>query len=113
MLKEGAVIVNLTQNCDFMNYSGSQCPCLLTKSYMWSLRLNRPLLWQEQMTAQGVPQFEPFLEASGVYDCQIRSNLGHTAMTKMAGNGFQIASAGSFVGFVLCMLEKRSHPFEA
>lgn len=106
MLESGDVIVNLTQNCDFMNYSSNFCPCLLTKSMMWSLlKENRPMLWQEQFNAQGVPIFEHTMAAAGVPDSQIQLDLGHSNMVRLAGNGFHIACAGSFVGYVLSILE--------
>lgn len=72
---------------------------------MWSLKENRPMLWQEQFNAQGVPIFEHTMAAAGVPDSQIQLDLGHSNMVRLAGNGFHIACAGSFVGYVLSILE--------
>ena len=102
------VIINLTQNVDFLTYASTNCPCLLTKSYMWSLRKHRPLTWQELMNAQGVPMFEDSLKAAGLPRAPIPSNLSRTTGVKMAGNAFHIACAGTFVGFILAFLKKKS-----
>lgn len=107
MLCEGDVIVNLTQNVDFVNYAGRECPCLLTKSFMWSMKSNRPMLWQELLNAQGIPMFPSELESAGI-PCPVSADCGRVAGTKLAGNGFHISCAGSFIGFVLSLLEKKS-----
>ena len=61
LLEKGDALVNLTQNVDFVNYSSNFCPCLLTKSFVWSLRQGRQLLWQELFnSARSVPnQYRP------------------------------------------------------
>lgn len=108
MLSDGSdVIVNLTQNVDFLTYASTNCPCLLTKSYMWSLRKHRPLTWQELMNAQGIPMFPASIEASGIGACPILSDLGRANGVRLAGNGFHISCAGTFVGYVLAFLKKR------
>lgn len=102
------VIVNLTQNVDYNQYASTNCPCLLTKSFMWSLLKHRPLTWQETMNAQGIPMFPDALRASGLGCPPVPEDLGRTNGLRLAGNGFHIACAGSFVGFVLAFLEKRT-----
>ena len=106
-LQKGDVIINLTQNVDFINVAGNDVPCILTKSFMWSMKANRPMLWQELLHAQGIPMFENELEAAGI-PCPIQLDLGRCAGTKLAGNGFHISCAGSFIGFVLSQLAKKT-----
>jgi len=113
MLATGAnVIINLTQNVDFLRYASHNCPCLLTKSFMWGVRQHRPLTWQELMNAQGIPMFESSVHASGLGFCPIPKDIiCRSSGVKLAGNGFHIACAGTFVGFVLSFLrEKHTAP---
>jgi len=108
MMSDGSdVIINLTQNVDFLSYASTNCPCLLTKSYMWSLRQHRPMTWQELFNAQGIPMFPQSVQVSGIGVPPIPADLGRTAGVRLAGNGFHIACAGTFVGFILsCLKEK-------
>ena len=109
MLSNGNdVIINLTQNVDFLNYASTNCPCLLTKSFMWSIRKHRPLTWQELLNAQGIPMVEDSIASSGIGYCLLPDDLGRVAGVKLAGNGFHIACAGTFVGFVLAFLAKKT-----
>ena len=59
------------------------------------------------MNAQGIPMFPDMLRASGLGCPPIPEDLGRTNGVRLAGNGFHIACAGSFVGFVLAFLEKK------
>lgn len=109
MLSDGSdVIVNLTQNVDFLTYASTNCPCLLTKSFMWSLRQHRPMAWQELFNAQGIPMFQPFLDAAEIGQPPVPTNLSRVSGVKLAGNGFHIACAGSFVGYVLAHLQRKA-----
>lgn len=109
MMSDGSdVIINLTQNVDFLAYASTHCPCLLTKSYMWSLRQHRPLTWQELFNAQGIPMFDESVNAAGIGVSPIPKDLGRIAGVRLAGNGFHIACAGTFVGFVLALLTEKS-----
>ena len=108
LLEKGDALVNLTQNVDFVNYSSNFCPCLLTKSFVWSLRQGRQLLWQELFNAQGVPMLPDSIQAAQLGVCPINADLNVVRGTRLAGNGFHIACAGSCVGFILSQLRPRS-----
>ena len=51
--------------------------------------------------------FENELEAAGI-SCPIQLDCGRCAGTRLAGNGFHISCAGSFIGFVLSQLAKEN-----
>lgn len=99
------VLINLTQNVEFSGHAGHFAPCLLTKSVIWSTQQGRLLLAQELLAAQGVPVFGPQVQASGLPVAPVCADVGQHALTRMAGNAFHVACAGSFVGFVLCNLQ--------
>lgn len=64
------------------------------------------------MNAQGIPMFESSVHASGLGFCPIPKDIiCRSSGVKLAGNGFHIACAGTFVGFVLSFLrEKHTAP---
>lgn len=68
------------------------------------------MTWQELFNAQGVPMFKEALEATGVGAPPIPLDIGRSNGVKLAGNGFHIACAGSFVGFILTFLKKKPEP---
>ena len=58
--------------------------------------------------AQGIPMFDESVNAAGVGVSPIPKDLGRIAGVRLAGNGFHIACAGTFVGFVLACLTEKS-----
>ena len=54
--------------------------------------------------------FDESLAATGVGATPIPSDLGRSNGVRLSGNGFHIACAGSFVGFVLAFLKQKPEP---
>ena len=101
------------QNRDFLflqAHVGHFAPCLLTHSMIWSVKAHRQLIWQELFNLQGVPILPEAVEAAGVPCSKVTVDEGRASMTRMAGNAFHIACAGTFVGFILSNLHPRAQP---
>ena len=59
------------------------------------------------MNAQGVPMFQSSIAAAQIGVSPIPADLSRQAGVRLSGNGFHIACAGTFVGYVLTFLKKK------
>ena len=51
--------------------------------------------------------FQQFVDASGIGSPPVPNDVGRNGGVRLAGNGFHIACAGSFVGYVLSFVQKK------
>jgi hypothetical protein len=97
-------LVDLSQNPVQRQRISKHLMTLLQQSFIWSMKLKRPLLGQEHLVAQGVPVFEfESTTPSCSFRCPYASvipELSQHALRSMAGNAICVPVIGTLLAFV-------------
>lgn len=103
------IICDLSQEPTERPRLASHLMTLMQKTIPWSFRMQRPLLGQESLVAQGVPVFD-FLTDGGRFQCPyapLLDQMGQASQRSLAGNMICIPLIGKLMSFVMASTETR------
>ena len=101
-------VFDLSQNPTVTPRSGPRLCTLLRHSLLWSMKLERPLLGDEHLMAQGVPVYGDLTQ--NVFCCpysQSLATMSEATKRSLAGNAVCIPVSGSIICFMLAATKRR------